>query len=207
MRKGERTRAEIIRRAAVLFNTRGFAGATLSQIMAATGLEKGGIYRHFRDKDELALAAFDHAVELVNQRYREALAGKRNAVERLRAIVDTFRHLEDGRPIGGGCPIMNTAIDSDDTHPALRGRAKEALEDWRAALIRIVASGRQRGEVRPDVYPQQVADTLIASLEGALMMSRLLADSAPMRNTLEHLQSYLQEQVAPGRTTPEPTHQ
>ena len=62
--KGERTREGIVAAAAPLFNQRGYAASSMSDVMAATGLEKGGIYRHFESKDELALAAFDHTLPL-----------------------------------------------------------------------------------------------------------------------------------------------
>ena len=61
MRKGEQTRQEIIRKAAPIFNQRGYHGAALSDLMKATGLEKGGIYRHFDSKEQLAAEAFDYA--------------------------------------------------------------------------------------------------------------------------------------------------
>jgi AcrR family transcriptional regulator len=64
VRKGEQTRQEIIRRAAPIFNQRGYDGAALSDLMRATGLEKGGIYRHFGSKQELAGDAFDYAWKL-----------------------------------------------------------------------------------------------------------------------------------------------
>src|SRR4029077_15442426 len=61
MRKGEQTRQEIIRKAAPIFNQRGYDGAALSDLMKATGPEKGGIYRHFGSKQQLAAEAFDYA--------------------------------------------------------------------------------------------------------------------------------------------------
>jgi len=61
MTKGEQTRQEIIRKAAPIFNQRGYDGAALSDLMKATGLEKGGIYRHFDSKQQLAAEAFDFA--------------------------------------------------------------------------------------------------------------------------------------------------
>jgi TetR/AcrR family transcriptional repressor of nem operon len=61
VRKGEQTRQDIIRKAAPIFNQKGYEGAALSDLMRATGLEKGGIYRHFESKEELAGDAFDHA--------------------------------------------------------------------------------------------------------------------------------------------------
>src|SRR5271170_2332921 len=59
--KGEQTRGDIIRKSAPLFNQRGYEGTSLSDLMEATGLQKGGIYRHFSSKEELATEAFDYS--------------------------------------------------------------------------------------------------------------------------------------------------
>ena len=61
MTKGENTRREIVEKAAPLFNQKGFEGTSLSDLMRVTGLQKGGIYRHFSSKEELAGEAFDYA--------------------------------------------------------------------------------------------------------------------------------------------------
>src|SRR5947199_130742 len=61
--KGDRTRRRVIEQAAPVFNTRGYWGSSVRDLMEASGLQKGGIYNHFGSKDELALAAFDHDVE------------------------------------------------------------------------------------------------------------------------------------------------
>ena len=73
MAKARQTREKIIQQAAPLFNQRGFAGASLADLMRLTGLTKGGIYNHFDSKDEIALEAFDYLVGIVRQRYRSVL--------------------------------------------------------------------------------------------------------------------------------------
>ena len=191
MGKGEQTRSEIVRQAATLFNRRGYAGAAISDVMAATGLEKGGIYRHFESKDALALAAFDHALEQVNQRYLQAIRQSTDAVTRLRAIVHTFAELQRDVPLAGGCPIMNTAIDSDDAHPRLRQRATEALDGWHDMLAGIIRRGQERGQLIPTAEPAAVATRLIALMEGGLMMTRLTQDPAHLTYTLAGLESWI----------------
>ena len=62
MNKGEMTRQRIIEEAAPIFNQRGYAGCSMQDVMEATGLEKGGIYRHFESKEELAAEAFKYAI-------------------------------------------------------------------------------------------------------------------------------------------------
>src|ERR1700758_2725724 len=122
VRKGEETRQEIIRKAAPIFNQKGYDGAALSDLMRATGLEKGGIYRHFASKEELAAEAFDYAwAETFDARIHD-LDAIANSVDRLKQLVANF--VKRRGIIPGGCPLLNTAIDNDDGNSLLRDRAR-----------------------------------------------------------------------------------
>ncbi|MEP6988184.1 MAG: TetR/AcrR family transcriptional regulator, partial [Chloroflexota bacterium] len=100
--KGGQTREMIIRQAAVVFNQRGFFGTSISDIMQETGLEKGGIYNHFKaGKEELALAAFDYAVAHINHKLEMALQGKYHAVERLLAFAAVLESAFDDPELPG----------------------------------------------------------------------------------------------------------
>src|SRR4028119_1173359 len=90
MSKGEETKEKILKQAAELFNQQGYASSSISDIMRVTGLQKGGIYNHFKSKDELALEAFDYAMACVSQRYRDAWRSKRHSVDRLKAVISLF---------------------------------------------------------------------------------------------------------------------
>src|ERR1700692_1827206 len=96
VRKGEHTRREIIRKAAPIFNQKGYDGAALSDLMRATGLEKGGIYRHFGSKQELAGEAFDHAWKLAMDARFEGTQKITNTVDRLKQIIRNFRDRRAG---------------------------------------------------------------------------------------------------------------
>ena len=191
MSKAQATRQRIIQQAAEIFNQNGYAGTSLSEIMKATGLQKGGIYNHFGSKEELALAAFDFAVEQLQQRYQEALRGKRHAPQRLKAIVEAFCSIIGNPPIKGGCPLLNTAIDSDDTHPILRARTQEAMDRWRGMIVKIVNLGIKKGEIQSSVSADHTATILISVLEGALMMSKLYGDHSHLHRATQHLFGYI----------------
>ena len=195
MKKGDETRLMILQRAAEVFNRKGYSGASMSDIMEATGLEKGGIYRHFDTKDDLALEAFDYAVNLVELEFINALKDKRDAIDRLRAIVGVYRAMPDGMPVAGGCPILNTAIEADDTHPLLRDHARRAMDKWREYILRTVTKGIERGQIRPEIVPDDLATFLIATLEGAIMLSKLYDDPRHMNRAVEYFQNYLDTNV------------
>lgn len=198
MRKGTETRARIVARAAEVFNVTGYIGTAISDIMRVTGLEKGGIYRHFASKDELALAAFDYAAERVRQRFTAGLAGTAHAADTLLAFVSVFRGYAQHPPLDGGCPILNTAIESDDTNPALAERAAAVVAEWRSLICTTVQQGIARGEIRPEVDGDGLALLLIATLEGAVMLARLLRDPAPLEQAAVHLCSHIESAVRQG---------
>jgi len=193
MPKGQKTRARIIAEAASLFNRRGFEGGSLSELMEATGLEKGGIYRHFSSKEELAAEAFDYAWKVVLDTRMHDLDRIPNSVDKLKQFIANFI---DRRPsVAGGCPLLNTAIDADDGNPVLRERARKGLHEWRDRLSSIVDSGIKRGEIRRDVNAKEVATLIISSLEGALVIGRLERNRAALVTAQSHLERYLETEV------------
>ena len=195
MRKGEQTREHIIAQAAALFNQKGFAGASLSDIMAATGLQKGGIYRHFGSKEELAAEAFAYASGKMGARFAEALEGKTSAPERLRAIIDVYVGVPIDPPVPGGCPVLSAAVESDHGNVGLRDRVRSAMDGLRRLVRRVVAEGIERGELRADADPEQVATVVTATLEGGIMLTQLYDDPEYVRRAAAHLDDYLERDL------------
>ncbi len=192
MSKGEQTRERILASSAQLFNRQGYFGASLADIMRETGLEKGGIYNHFSSKEQLALESFDYAYGLIQERVRQALSGKFNAIERLLAIVSVFQGIVEDPQVAGGCPILNTAIEADDANEVLRDRARSAMDNWRTTIHRIVNKGIERQQIRPGVDADEVASILIATLEGAIMLSNLYKDPLHIQRAAEHIAHYIE---------------
>jgi AcrR family transcriptional regulator len=192
MSKGEQTRERILASSAQLFNRQGYFGASLADIMRETGLEKGGIYNHFSSKEQLALESFDYAYGLIQERVRQALSGKFNAIERLLAIVTVFQGILEDPQVAGGCPILNTAIEADDANEVLRDRARSAMDNWRTTIHRIVNKGKERQQIRPGVDADEVASILIATLEGAIMLSNLYKDPLHIQRAADHIAHYIQ---------------
>ncbi|MCU0535738.1 MAG: TetR/AcrR family transcriptional regulator [Hydrococcus sp. Prado102] len=195
MSKAEKTRENIIKQAAELFNRKGYCGSSISDIMKATGLQKGGIYNHFNSKDDLALQAFDYAYAIASKRVWEVVRKKTNAIERLQALVSVYLEYLDNPPVAGGCPILNTAIESDDTHPALRDRVRDAVNNWRSLICRIIQKGITKGEIKPSIDPDVIATIIISTVEGAIMMSKLYRDPIHLERAIAYLQDYIKNSL------------
>ena len=193
MSKGDQTRERIIAKAAELFNQRGLEGTSMADLMEATGLEKGGIYRHFPSKEAVAAEAFDYAWgEAFQERVRD-LGSISGSVDRLKHLIANF--VERRSSIPGGCPLLNTAVEADDGNPVLRERARQALGKWQNLLVSVIKEGIQRREIRGGVNPNRLAMIIISSLEGALMISRLERNRDALVAARSHLDSYLEKEI------------
>jgi TetR/AcrR family transcriptional regulator, transcriptional repressor for nem operon len=163
----------------------------MTDLVRETGLEKGGIYNHFASKEELALEAFDYATALMRERSSSALEGREGALERLFAVVEVLGGQVDDPPVAGGCVVLNTSVESDDAHSELKERARVAMNGWLRFVGSITKEGVQTGELKPGTDPRETASVVVATLEGAVMLSRLYDDPAHMRRAMGHLKDHL----------------
>ena len=181
----------IIRQSAELFNVYGYHGCSLADIMKATGLKKGGIYNHFSNKDEIALAAFDHSFKKVLRRFRERLDKDDTSTEKLNSIIAVFRDMVTDPVVKGGCPMVNTAIDSTDSHPELKKRAKNAIQTLEDYIVIKINEGKKAGEFNADADAEDIASYMIMVLEGAVMMSRVNSDLKYITRASDNVKQYL----------------
>jgi len=188
--RGNATRRRIVEQSAAVFNRHGYSGTSMSALMAVTGLEKGGLYRHFESKEDLAAAAFDYAWETVTEPRRRGVKDCATSIEKLLLLVRNFVE-PPSQALPGGCPLLNTAIENDDGNPVLREKARRALDEWRSGIAEIVSQGQRARELRKNVDPVAVATIVISSLEGAIMFSRLEKTREALFTVGKHLDGYL----------------
>jgi AcrR family transcriptional regulator len=196
--KGQQTRERIIQSSAALFNVRGYTGTSMSDIIEVTGVQKGGIYRHFDSKEAIMLAAFHYAMQRRIEDVQAALAAHQGAVDQLHVISLSFIELLGPGALPGGCPILNAAVEADDLYPPLKAQVQGGLEALHLLIRQVVADGITRGELQAFVSGDVVATVLIAACEGALMMTRLCDDRVHLHRTTDHLRAYFETLRAPG---------
>jgi TetR/AcrR family transcriptional regulator, transcriptional repressor for nem operon len=188
MRKTEITKRHIIEKSAVVFNKKGFFGTHMSDLTRATGLTKGSIYGNFKDKDEVALQAFRYS----SSRLTNSLAGRftpeMTSAQQLNSIFDFYLGEHKRMFAEGGCPIMNTAVDSDDGNPRLRREVKKFVRNWIAHFTSIIAEGIREGVLR-ETDPESLAIRLIVNIEGGIMLAQLLQDSTVLEKIIADLKA------------------
>jgi hypothetical protein len=91
----------------------------------------------------------------------------------------------------GGCPILNTAVDADDTHPLLKAKAAKSIRGWKKQIETIVKQGIARNEVKPTVVPGEFAVTFISLIEGGIMMSKVTGDFSLLYTAIQRVEKII----------------
>jgi len=191
MTKAEQTKAFIIEKTAPIFNTKGYEGTSISDITNATGLTKGSIYGNFVNKDEVAMAVFDYNLHKVQTIIRSEVTKYQAAKAKLLVYVDVYDNFLNYPFPQGGCPIMNTATEADDTHPVLRAKAANAITDWKNKIVRLIEQGIAAGEFNKKTNAEGTALTMIAIIEGAIMISKLTGKIGYRKSILQSVRTII----------------
>jgi AcrR family transcriptional regulator len=191
MTKAEKTKQFIIEQTAPLFNKKGYAGTSLNDITQATGLTKGSIYGNFGGKDEVALAVFDYNLKKVTSIFESEMSTCKTTREKLMVYVNVYSEFQNFAFPAGGCPMQNTAIEADDTHPELKKKALTAVLTWKKAITGIIEQGIKNKEIREDVHAEQMALTIIATIEGMTMIANLTGKASYRKLILQSVEKMI----------------
>ena len=183
--RSERTRQLIIDSAAPIFNKKGYAGTSMSDLTTATGLTKGSIYGNFKDKDDVAVHAFQHNIDLIFDFFSKELKAAGSTMDKLLAYPRGFRKIYRMILSYGGCPILNTAVEADDTHAVLRKMAVDVLAKWKKSITSLIEKGKSEGIIGTATDAQNTAEILIALMEGGSVLSKVTGEESYMLNAID----------------------
>lgn len=191
--KADRTRQYIVEQTASLFNVKGFAGTSLTDMMEVTGLTKGSIYGNFRNKDEVALAAFEHNFQQVSNYIRGKMEERALIIDKLLVYPETYRNFSKHPFLSNGCPIANTSTEADDTHPQLKEKANDALGYWRNSVEKLLKAGIKSDEIKPDVNVLEFTSILTSLIQGAMLHAKSSGKMNYLNASMNFLESMIRE--------------
>lgn len=195
MKKSERTKAFIIEKVAPIFNKKGVYGTSLSDMTEATGLTKGAIYGNFASKDALAMACFEHNLRFLQKGLYKSIAINGNAIDKLGALVTFYQQHYADVAENGGCPLMNSAIETDDAHPLLKDKVQTTFSLWRKEIMSIVVESQRKMEVNAMVDPSSFSNTFIAMLEGGILVAKTMESPEHFNEVTSSLKTFIQSNL------------
>lgn len=188
--KGEKSREKILTQATRVFNRQGFRTTTINELLKATGTTRGNLYFHFSGKEDVGLEVLKRETAAFMEFLDQALSGETPG-----AALDNFfrsallKHRRSG--FVGGCLFGNTALEASDTAPVFAELVNGVFHDWIGKIQSKIAEAQLAGEVRRDLPALDLAEMVVATVEGGIMQARLQKEEGPMRRTLDTLRTLL----------------
>lgn len=181
--KGKRTRARIVEAAAALIHERGVTGATLEDVRAAAGVSGSQMTHYFADKNDLVQAVIDYQADAIVDRQRQALAGA-NGIQDWRNMVITAAKRTKAK---GGCQLGSLVGQLAESDPEARTLIAAGFDQWAAAIGDALRSLHADGKLSSDIDPDDLATTLLATLEGGILLAQVHRSSQPIETAVTTL--------------------
>jgi len=186
------TRQKLLEAAFAEIHRNGFQAASLTQILADTGLTKGALYHHFPDKKALGLAVIEEMVRPGLAALMFApLADTRQPLAALQALLADKAAEEDPMVVTLGCPLNNLMQEMSPVDEGFRLQLNGVFQDWVGVLAAALERGKAAGEVRSDVDPDTTAFFIVSALEGCIGMSKNTQSVTAYRSCLAQLGRFL----------------
>jgi len=182
--KGQRTRARIVAAAARLIYERGVASTTLDDVKAAAEVSGSQMYHYFPDKDELVQAVISHQADVIAGNQRQADLGSAEGLRAWRDMVIAQARSEQGK---GGCPLGSLAGQLAETDPHARALLAGGFGQWQAAISEGLRRLHQAGQLPDGTDPDALAVTLLATLQGGLLLAQVQRDPRPLETAVDTL--------------------
>jgi len=182
--KGARTRARIVDAAARLIHEQGAAGTTLDDVRTAAEVSGSQLSHYFAGKDELVQAVIDHQADVIVGSQEQADLGTVEGIRAWREMVIAAAGSTDGK---GGCPLGSLGGQLAETDPEARALIAAGFDRWSAAIGDGLRAPQASGRLPAGITPDDLAMTLLAALQGGLLLAQVQRDTRPLETAVDTL--------------------
>jgi TetR/AcrR family transcriptional regulator, transcriptional repressor for nem operon len=180
--KGERTRGRIVAAAARLMHESGVAETTIEDVKAAAGVSSSQLYHYFADKEELVQAVIDYQADQIVSTTERAGLGTPEGLRAWRDLVVAQAARASGQ---GGCPLGSLGSQLAETDTTARDQVAGGFGRWTDTLRDGLRELQAAGQLRAGLDPDDLAVTLLASLQGGLLLAQVQRDTRTLEATLD----------------------
>jgi len=189
---------KIVQESLKLFSLKGFLSTSIQDIMRETSASKGGLYNHFRSKDDIFFAVLEEARNIWRQRNLAGLDQIEKPVAKVKKLLENYRdrYLKDKKTFPGGCIFVTLSVELDDQNPAFSRALNEGFVGLKAMIKRLLDQGKESGELRADVNTGAVTEMIFSGMLGASVIYGIEKSSASLNWCINALIEYL-DSLAP----------
>ncbi|WP_340198475.1 TetR/AcrR family transcriptional regulator [Ascidiimonas sp. W6] len=183
--KAERTSTYIIETVAPIFNRKGYAATSLSDLTEATGLTKGAIYGNFKNKEELAILAFNYNIEKLLTKITNRLEATSSPLQKLFVLTNFYRFYADYTKDFGGCPVLNVGVDTKNQNVHLQERVQLVVVKLQKIIEDIITEGKVKAEIKPYINSERYSRQLFTMIEGAVFSATIMENTSYLKEMMD----------------------
>jgi AcrR family transcriptional regulator len=189
---------KIIYESMKLFSLKGFLSTSIHDIMREAQTSKGGLYNHFRSKDDIFLAVLSEARKVWRERNLAGLDQIEKPVEKVKTLLRNYRdrYLKDRETFPGGCIFVTLSVELDDQKPFFSRELNEGFVRLKAMIKRLLDQGKESGGLRADVNTEAVTEMIFSGMLGASVIYGTEKSSDSLDNCISTLVNYLDSLAA-----------
>lgn len=182
--RSEATRSGVIEKTIALINTAGYTATSMDDIIQATGVKKGNLYFHFSSKEELVLRVLEKAKGDYFSYLMKSLTFD-SPIKNIESLLEAVFRFHRSRKFTGGCIFGNIILELSESNPRISSMAGSALQEWIDLMTALLSQAISDGEINLPLPPETIAEHIVASMEGGIMLSRAKKSSRPLRDCMD----------------------
>jgi len=160
---------KIIHAALRQFSTKGFMSTSITDLLDAAGTSKGGLYNHFKSKEEVLSAALSEARKIWRERNLAGLDQVPRPLHKIKKLLENYRdnYLADSENFPGGCVFVTLAVELNHQQPHLAREVNHGFQRFKGLLQRLLEQEKAAGGLSQEIDPVMAAEMLFAGILGA----------------------------------------
>lgn len=185
----------ILEKVAPIFNKKGYSGTTLTDLTGATGLTKGALYFHFRNKQDLAIQAFRINVKRVIHPLSAQMQVCNTALEKLQLMIRYYRSYYEVVEKEGGCPVLNMGTDANNNNPELFEAVKKVILKLENGVIELISLAINEGALQQDTDAVEFGRNIYCMIEGGVFMAVTHSDRSYLTGMMDLIEKLLKDKM------------
>lgn len=187
------TKEKILEEAYRLIHKNGFRSTSVEAIANAAGVKKANVFYYFPTKEALGLELLERVSSVaLDEVLSPPLAGESHPTERLRDHLKFARTHMEQASCEGGCPLGNLALEMADVDETFRMRLARFFEQWQTMIEGVLKHGMEAGVYRATIDPRALAEFIVSSMEGAILLAKTTRRTEALENAENHLVTLLE---------------
>ncbi len=193
--KSEKTAKFIIETVAPIFNKKGYAATSMSDITTATGFTKGAIYGNFKNKEAIAIAAFNYNVNNVLKSIASHQNQSKSPLQKLYLITDFYTNYYNYSKDLGGCPILNIGVDANNQNTSLIKEVRLIINKTQLNISKLIDWGKEAGEIKLEINSQLFAKRLYSHIQGAIFMTYTMDNDQYLKQAMIEMNDIIKNEI------------